>query len=396
MTQFLARRSRGSSCGVLIAIIFACLTLPNVTSAQDISPTVAAPAVTVVPVAARNFVARTAISGSVVPRQAVSVVAQLTGTPVTTLSVDIGDTVAAGDVLATFDDAVLTAQLAQVDAQIDTGNAAIRQAQSQIASAQANADEANIVLTRTQALVADGATARSSLDQALAANRTAQATLTSTQDGLLSAQSQLRQIEAQRVVASLNLDHATLTAPVGGLIAFRNINLGDLASGSTPAFVIYENGALEVTAEVVETALSQINAGDAVTLSLFGLPDVMGNVRLISPTVNATTRLGTVYITPLTSTNLRAGLFAGGWIVTDQRNGLAVPTTAVQADSTGAFVFVVNDDVLARTAVTPGLIWQGLREIKSGLTADQIVVARAGGFIVDGDRVTPVTAEVKP
>lgn len=378
------------------ALVAFCLVLPSGAFAQDAGQIVAAPAVSVIEVTTRDFVARAAISGSVIPRQSVAVVPQITGATVTALNVDIGDTVAAGDVLATFDDATLAAQLAQVDAQIETANAAIRQAESQIASAQANADEARSVLERTQRLVADGATARAALDQAQATDRTAQAALTSARDGLLSARSQLRQIEAQRAVASLNLEHASLTAPVSGVIATRNINLGDLASGASPAFVIHRDGALEISAEVVETALSQIAVGDGATLSVSGLPDITGTVRLISPNVDAATRLGTVYITPNTMQGLRAGLYAGGWIITDQRSALSVPTTAVQTDPGGSYVFVVNDGILAKTAITAGLIWDGQREVISGLAQGARVVARAGSFFVDGDRVTPITAEAKP
>lgn len=395
-TAFLLLQAEMIRFPTIKALVALCVILPFGTFAQDAGQIVAAPAVTVVEVTTRDFVARASVSGSVIPRQSVAVVPQITGATVTTLNVDIGDTIVAGDVLATFDDATLAAQLSQVDAQIETANAAIRQAQSQIASAQANADEANTVLVRTQTLVADGATARSALDQAQATDRTARAALTSAHDGLLSAQSQLRQIEAQRAVARLNLDHASLTAPVSGVIATRNINLGDLASGASPAFVIYKDGALEVSADVVETALSQITIGDGATLSISGLPDITGTVRLISPNVDATTRLGTVYITPTATQNLRAGIFAGGWIITDQRSGLSVPTTAIQTDADGSYVFVVNDGQLTKTAVTAGLIWEGQREVISGLTEGQTVVARAGSFFVDGDRVTPITAEAQP
>jgi RND family efflux transporter MFP subunit len=206
----------------------------------------------------------------------------------------------------------------------------------------------------------------------------------------------LRQVEAQRAVAALNLAHATLTAPVDGIVAARNIDVGDLPSAASPAFVIFEDGALEVSAQVVETALATMSVGDPARLLVSGLPEIAGEVRLIAPTVDATTRLGQVRITPAPTEGLRAGLYVGGWIVTDTHSGLGVPSTAVLSDSTGNFVFVVIDGTLHRTAVVAGPIWEGQREILEGVSEGDVVVARAGGFFSDGDRVTPVGAEIRP
>ncbi len=354
ISTFLNRKSCFAALGhtALLAML---VWLPQTAAfAEDSATSSAAVAasVTVAAVETQDFVARTAISGSVIALNSVSVVPQISGYPVIMLAVEVGDTVAKGDVLAQLDSAALTAQLAQVDAQIDTAQSSISQAESQIASATAQADEAATTLARTQALVKGGSVAQSVLDQAQAASRTSVASLNQAQDGLASARAQLRQVQAQRAVAQLALDHTKLIATVDGIIAARNIDLGDVAGvGDAPAFVIFENAALEIRADVVETALGNVSKDDTVSLSIAGLPALSGHVRRIAPTVDAATRLGTVHITPETSQGLRAGLYAGGWIITETKTGLAVPTTAVQTDPTGAFVFVVTNGVLAKTRV---------------------------------------------
>lgn len=374
-------------------VILATLATPSFAQTADVAPAVAAASVTVAPVASQEFIARAAISGTVVARQAVSVVPQISGYPVIALEADIGDSVARGDVLARLDPVGLTALLAQIDAQIESARAAMRQATSQITSARAQADEAQSTLTRTERLVSSGSLAQSQLDQDRASFDTAQAALASAQDGLAVAEAQLRQVQATRDVAALNLSHAELVAQVSGIVASRSIEIGDIAvSAGEPAFVIYRDGALEIVADVVETDLASITVGDAAEVTIAGLGSVRGTVRLIAPTVDATTRLGTVHITPSDEASLRAGLFAGGWVITETRQGLGVPASAVLTDATGSFVFVVNDGVLARTQVQTGLLWNGQREVTSGLSGGQIVLARAGAFFADGDHVTPITA----
>jgi HlyD family secretion protein len=53
-------------------------------------------------------------------------------------------------------------------------------------------------------------------------------------------------------------------------------------------------------------------------------------------------------------------------------------------------VQVIDGNRVARRTVTPGLVWQGQREILSGLEAGETVIARAGAFFRDGDRVRPL------
>jgi HlyD family secretion protein len=68
-----------------------------------------------------------------------------------------------------------------------------------------------------------------------------------------------------------------------------------------------------------------------------------------------------------------------------------LPQSAVQFGTDGATVLVVKDGTVAVRPVKTGLKGEGLVEIVEGLSEGDTVVARAAGFLREGDKVTPVT-----
>jgi HlyD family secretion protein len=179
---------------------------------------------------------------------------------------------------------------------------------------------------------------------------------------------------------------------VAGLVSVRNGQIGAIASSSgDPIFRIITDGILEIEAEVVETALGQISIGDKADLTIASVGAATGTVRRISPTVDPQNRLGKVRI-DTDAKGLREGLFASGWIITTTRNSPAVPAAAVLTDAQGTYVLVVNDGLIEKRRVTAGLIWGGYREVVDGIKIGESVIAKAGAFFSDGDRINPIEA----
>lgn len=347
--------------------------------------------VTVARVALADMVRQVPISGTLVPQEEVLVYPQVNGSTIDALLVDAGDRIKSGQVLAQLNASTLTAQLAQARAELARAKAAVSQAQSQIISATASERQAATTLERANALRANGSGTQAALDQATATEQTAAAAVASAQGGLTVAQAMQQQAQASLEIAELNLDRATLRAPVDGIISMRNGQVGAIAtSGGDPIFTIIKDGLIEVEAEVIETALGFIHLGDRAELRIAGNGTVGGVVRLISPTVDPRNRLGTIRIEIAERAQLRTGVFASGAIISEERRALAVPTTAVLTDAGGTFVFVVNDGVLEKRPVVAGLIWNGRREIAAGVAADEVVVARAGAFFSAGDEITAI------
>ena len=87
---------------------------------------------------------------------------------------------------------------------------------------------------------------------------------------------------------------------------------------------------------------------------------------------------------------VRDGMFGEAEILVAQREALAVPVTAVAADST---VLLVQDGQVRRVPVETGIRDGSRIEIRSGLVQGDTLVSRAGVFVRDGDRINPVPDE---
>ena len=124
-----------------------------------------------------------------------------------------------------------------------------------------------------------------------------------------------------------------------------------------------------------------------------GLGTIEGKVRLVSPEVDKSTRLGRVRIFLGDNPGLRVGSFARGVIATVSGNGLAVPSSAVLYGPEGPTVQVVSVNRVETRRIKTGLASGALVEVREGLEDGDLVVARSGTFLRDGDAVRPVMTE---
>jgi HlyD family secretion protein len=120
---------------------------------------------------------------------------------------------------------------------------------------------------------------------------------------------------------------------------------------------------------------------------------VAGSIRRIAPEVDQASRLGAIRIALEPGSAARSGNFARGEIELLRREGVAVPSSAIIYKGSDAFLQSVRDGKVTTVPVTLGARADGLVEIVTGLAEGEEVVARAGTFVADGDRVTPVRAE---
>jgi RND family efflux transporter MFP subunit len=364
--------------------------------AQEQAVEMAAPAVSVAKVAPADFAETVAVSGSLVPRDEILVAPEVEGFRVLDLKADEGDRVKKGEVLATLVQESLDAQLAQSDAGLARAEAAISKAKSQIVESTAKLAEAKSAFERAKPLQKSGYLADSTYDQREAAAKTAEAQLVAARDGLKLAEAEKAQVEAQRRELAWRRANTEVTAPADGLISRRTARIGGMASAAAePMFRIIARGEVELDAEVIETELGKIRAGQKAHIAIAGDGEVDGTVRLVSPEVDQKTRLGRVRVFLGDDAKLRIGSFARGTIDTAQAHGLAVPSSAVVFDADGAFVQVVADGRVARRAIETGLLSHGLIEVRKGLSEGDMVVAKAGTFLRDGDAVRAVLPDAR-
>jgi len=111
-------------------------------------------------------------------------------------------------------------------------------------------------------------------------------------------------------------------------------------------------------------------------------------VRLVSPEIDKASRMGSLRVAVDAPADLRIGGFARGEIETDRKTALSLPASAVIQTAETASVDAIRDGHVRKTQVKTGLVVEGRVEIVEGLAAGDVVAARAGAFLNDGDRVT--------
>ncbi|MCB1509462.1 MAG: efflux RND transporter periplasmic adaptor subunit [Hyphomicrobiaceae bacterium] len=353
-----------------------------------------APLVSVVAVMREPFVETVLVTGTVVPREEILVSPEISGQRILEILVDEGDRVKKGQVLARLVTANLEAQIAQNRASQARASAAIAQAESMIEQARANLIQAEASLKRAAPLKKQGYLAESTYDQRLAAARTGRAQLTSAQDGLRLAKAEKAQAEAQLRELQWRLGNTEIRAPADGLVSRRSAKIGSVATSTAePMFRIIKNGEVELLAELTADQLARVNLGKPAQITVTGAGNVVGTVRLISPEIDRTTRLGTVRIALPKRAEFRIGAFGRGTIATARSVGLSLPLSAVMYTDTKRFVLKVDGSAVRRQFVETGLRSNGSIEITAGLNEGEHVVAKSGTFLRDGDKVRPVLRE---
>jgi HlyD family secretion protein len=359
--------------------------------AQSSSEEMLAAAVTVVRVVRAQFSETVLVTGSLVAREEVLVGPEVEGLRVTEVLADEGMRVKKGDVLARLVSDTLEAQLAQNHAALARAQAASAQARSGIVQAEARLLEANNAFERAKPLRAAGHLAESAYDQREQAARTAEAQLLAARDGLKVAEADTGQIEAQRRELLWRRGRTEVIAPADGVVSRRLVRIGGFAAGSAePMFRIVANGEVELDAEIPETRLPAVQVGQSARLEVAGLGEVTGSVRLVSPEIDKATRLGRVRVYLGDNSALRVGSFARGLIETASGEGLALPLSAVLFGSEGPLAQLIRNNRVETRKISVGLAAGGMVEIRAGLSEGDLVVARSGTFLRDGDLVRPV------
>jgi HlyD family secretion protein len=353
-----------------------------------------APAVTVVPAEDREIVERAVVTGTLVPRDEILVSPEVEGLRITELLVEEGDRVTKGQVLARLSLEMIATQEASNAAAIARAEAAIVQARSQIVQAEAANLEARQALERAQALAKTGNATAAVLEQRVSAAQGAEGRLAAAKGGLQSAQADLATARAAGAEIALRRARTDIRAPEAGIVNRRTARIGATASAAgEPLFRLIARGEIELEGEVPETSLARIQVGNPASLDLDDGRQLRGKVRRVYPEVDRATRLGKVRIRLGEVPALRIGAFARGNVEVARRTGVAVPVSSLLYAADGrASVLVAKDGRVEARAVTTGLSAEGFTEIRSGVAAGENVVARAGSFLRDGDRVRAVPA----
>lgn len=359
-------------------------------SKAAVAPAVAA-SVTVTKALREEIVESLTVTGTLVPRLEVLVGPEIEGLRILELLADEGDRVKAGQTLVRLSRETIDTQLAQSDAALARSDAAIAQALSQIKQLQANLTWTAQDLERAQALLARGSSTQAVVEQKSSLARAGEAQLQAARDALVAAQADKKNLQAQRAELMVRSGRTEVKTPTGGIVVRRTAKIGAVASAAAePLFRIIADGEIELDAEVPEQRLLELKHAQSATVVLADGTQVAGKIRLLSPEVDRTTRLGKVRISLASESKARVGSFARASIELRRAIAITVPSSAIMYDGGKAQLQTVANGSVKTRAVDLGLTLGGRSEVKRGVEEGETIIVRAGPFLRDGDAVTPV------
>jgi HlyD family secretion protein len=323
-----------------------------------------APTVTVV-VPGRQAVERTiAATGTLAARVDMPVGVAGEGGMVSAVLVQPGEWVAEGERLAVIERSVQTQEAAQLAASVEVARAEAELAQNE--------------LERALALVDRGFISKAEVDRKRAARDAAAA--------------RVRVAQAQLGATRARIGRLDIRAPEAGLVLERNVEPGQVVSGGSGAlFRIARGGQMELLAQLSEADLAQVGVGVPALVTPVGTNrQFTGSVWQISPVINEQNRQGVARVALPYSPELRPGGFASVQIIAGSRAAPVLPESAILSDDKGNYVYVVtSQNVVERRPVQTGAVTPRGIAVVEGLSGNEAVVLRAGGFLNPGDKVRP-------
>lgn len=365
---------------IIIAAAASACSKSNANKAPVSKPLIAVESSTAKPA---ELVENIEVTGSLEPKFSVDVKTQIPGL-VKQVFVNEWVRVKKGQPLAKID-------VAETEAQVKRGEAGIATARANLAQAQVAANRAERELARILKLKESGLATQQAVDDAGTEKEAAQAKIEAARAQIRVAEEEMRQGAARQAKGSV-------TAPMDGIVALRNVNVGDLASDAAvgkPIFRIVDNRILNLTVTVSSADSGRVKVGQTLEFTVDSQPDAKftGRVMFINPELSSVDRslkvIAEVRNTPET---LKGGLFAKGSIITGRRaNVLQVPRSAVAALDLAAgkgVLYVIENGAARRREITVGVANGDMIEVKSGLKSGEQYVVRGGFNLKDGDRIT--------
>ena len=182
---------------------------------------------------------------------------------------------------------------------------------------------------------------------------------------------------ANRSAAGASQSHATIVAPMTGIVARRHAEMGDMATPGKPLFTIYQPGTLRVTASIPQYRLKAMRGVNAARVEFPELGKWVDAVKVqVLPTADAATHVSQVRVTLPDVPEATPGMFARVHFITGQAEKLTVPAAAVLRRGEVAAVYVQTADnrLSLRQLRLGDAVGQGEIEVLAGLSAGDKVV----------------------
>ena len=331
------------------------------------------------------------------------------------ISVQMGDSVRQGQVVAQIDRAEFLEKVREIDAKVVQAKAQyaeleagtrvedIREAEEAVKQAQSRFNNAKLQRERILALYNRQVISKKELDVSEMDYNVTEAQLAGAEQRLKSlkegarpearaaALGKLKEMEAILAQEQIRLQNTQIVAPFSGEIVRRNVDSGALVSPSTPLVTLVHLETLKVVANVLEKDIALVKVGMKVKVLPEAYPDkpFEGTIVRINKALDLATRTLQAEINiPNPGHLLKPGMFARIEVALKEKpNTLAVPREAVSEEGGKPFLFVVEGNQAFRRPVVTGIEQGQLIEVVEGLKDGDKVVIRGQESLRDGSAI---------
>ena len=355
----------------------------------------------VAPVTRGDLSSTLTVAGEFQPYQEVELHAKVSGY-IRRISVDIGDRVKSGQVIATLEVPELNAQVAASQAEIRHSQSEITRAQNEVTLAEANHAASHAAYTRLSEASKSrpGLIAEQELDDARAKDQDGEAKIDVAKSALEAAKEQLGISKADNQRVQSLEDYSIVTAPFTGVVTMRYADVGSLIQAGTasntqsmPVVKVAQSDLLRLRMPVPEEDVPFIRIGSDVQIKLQATGKIIsGKIVRFTRELAASTRTMLAEVdVPNPDLTLSAGMTAETTIVLqDQKNVLTVPARAVIKGDGQAYVLIVDkDNKVEKVPVTLGIQGSDRIEIAQGLAEHQTVIVSGQENYQSGQVVRP-------
>ena len=390
---------------IIALVALAAAALPPAAPAQESDAPKNAVTVVVDAVRSEPLSQTFTVIGRLVARQR-GVVATRARGAVAALTVQVGERVREGDVLAVIDRARLAWRRDLARAELKESRASLANAEARIASAEARvaSAEARLAMTRqelarleklrksaafSQARFDDKrhevAVSRSEVDEARAEVQEAVSLIDQSEARIMRSRANLS-------IAEDDVANAEVRAPFDGVVTLRHTEAGAFLEVGDDVVTLVNDGDLEIEADVPYDRLVGIAPGVEIALRLDDGSRHQASVRAIGVEENPKTRTRRVRFTPRFADgvlNLADGQSAALDLpIGKPRTVISVHKDAVIRGPGETVVYVVADGVAEERPVELGEAIGTRFEVLSGLAVGELVVVRGNERLVPGQAVT--------
>lgn len=356
-------------------------------------------------------------TGTTLPQREIAVRSQVEG-QILDITVDVGEPVQSGQVVASIDDELLFSEVVEAEAELaalqadeeslaaEVNNAQVAVERSRLELEQARSDAA-----RSEQLYRAGAIPEQNLELAQTAVGTAtqtwRAAQQQVQNRISAVNAAQRRVTAQQAIvnrAKQQQAYTNLIASVDGSVLNRVLEPGDLAQPGAEILRLGDLSQIKIQVQISELELNKIKLGQTATVRLDAFVDrtFVGRVSQISPVADPTARLIPIEVTiPNSDRRIGSGLLARVNFTPPTTQQLVIPETAIEISASSASrldieqqqatIFVVTSTEEQATVkarrVTIGKTKDHQVEVLSGLKPQEQFVIRSSQELKDGDRV---------